>query len=117
VVPQDEAFARIQAAVDARDEGVDIWIMARTDSLIHGYKEALARVRRFIEIGVDCVFVEAMSDKETMQRLRRDVNFPCFANIIEGGKTENISAQELASLGYCAATVLFLNILLWWRQS
>ncbi|OAL34595.1 hypothetical protein AYO20_06225 [Fonsecaea nubica] len=102
VVARDEAFARIQAAVDARDEGLDIWILARTDSLIHGYDEALARIKKFIEIGVDCVFVEAMPDQETMQRLRRDINFPCLANIIEGGKTENISAKDLASLGYSA---------------
>lgn len=76
--------------------------MARTDSLIHGYDEAVARVKKFIELGVDCVFVEAMPDRVTMERLRRDIDFPCFANIIEGGKTENISAKELAALGYCA---------------
>ncbi|EXJ59132.1 methylisocitrate lyase [Cladophialophora yegresii CBS 114405] len=102
VVPREEAFARVQAAVDARNEGVDIWILARTDSFIHGYDEAVARVKKFIELGVDCIFVEAMPDRDTMQRLRRDINFPCFANIIEGGKTENISAKELAALGYCA---------------
>ncbi|KAL2851923.1 Pyruvate/Phosphoenolpyruvate kinase-like domain-containing protein [Aspergillus pseudoustus] len=82
-------------------------IMIKDQTLIHGYKEALALVRRFIEFGVDCVFVEAMPHKETIQRLSRDVNVPCFANIIEGGKTENTSAQELASLGYCAVSFLF----------
>ena len=86
--------------MDARNEGLDIWILARTDSLIHGYDEALARARKAIEIGVDCIFVEALPDRETMQRLRKDLNFPVFANIIEGGKTENLSAKELAGLGY-----------------
>lgn len=75
--------------------------MARTDSLIMGYEEALTRARKAIEIGVDCVFVEALPDRKTMARLRKDLDFPVFANIIEGGKTENLSAEDLAGLGYC----------------
>lgn len=100
VVPRDEAYARIQAAVDARNEGHDIWILARTDSLIHGYEEALTRAKKFKELGVDCVFVEAPPDLATLKRLRKDLDFPCLANIIEGGKTENLSAGDLAGLGY-----------------
>ncbi|KAH7378003.1 putative isocitrate lyase/malate synthase [Cadophora sp. MPI-SDFR-AT-0126] len=102
VVSRSEAYARIQAAVDARNEGLDIWILARTDSLILGYDEALTRARKFKEIGVDCVFVEALPDRATMEKMRKDLDFPCLANIIEGGKTENISASELAGLGYSA---------------
>nr|XP_036576848.1 carboxyvinyl-carboxyphosphonate phosphorylmutase [Colletotrichum truncatum]KAF6783669.1 carboxyvinyl-carboxyphosphonate phosphorylmutase [Colletotrichum truncatum] len=101
VVSRSEAYARWQAAVDARNDGLDIWILARTDSLILGYDEALARARKAIEIGVDAVFVEALPDRETMARLRKDLDFPLFANIIEGGKTENLSAKELGELGYC----------------
>ncbi|KAH7017119.1 Pyruvate/Phosphoenolpyruvate kinase-like domain-containing protein [Ilyonectria destructans] len=102
VVSRGEAYARWQAAVDARNQGHDIWIMARTDSLIHGYDEALARARKAIEIGVDAVFVEALPDRESMARLRKDLDFPVFANIIEGGKTENLSAKEIGELGYSA---------------
>lgn len=101
MVSRSEAYARWQAAVDARNEGLDIWILARTDSLILGYDEALARARKAVEIGVDAVFVEALPDRETMARLRKDLNFPVFANIIEGGKTENLSAKDLGELGYC----------------
>ncbi|KAK2731122.1 carboxyvinyl-carboxyphosphonate phosphorylmutase, partial [Colletotrichum kahawae] len=101
VVSRSEAYARWRAAVDARNEGLDIWIMARTDSLILGYDEALARAKKAVEIGVDAVFVEALPDRETMARLRKDLDFPLFANIIEGGKTENLSAKELGEVGYC----------------
>ncbi|KAK2926177.1 hypothetical protein FoTM2_014546 [Fusarium oxysporum f. sp. vasinfectum] len=100
VVSRSEAYARWQAAVDARNEGLDIWILARTDSLIHGYDEALTRARKAIEIGVDAVFVEALPDHESMERLRKDLDFPVVANIIEGGKTQNLSAKDLAELGY-----------------
>ncbi|KAG4430794.1 hypothetical protein IFR05_013727 [Cadophora sp. M221] len=102
VVSRSEAFARVQAAVDARNEGLDIWILARTDSLILGYDEALTRARKFKEIGVDCVFVEALPNRAVMEKFRKDIDFPCIANIIEGGKTENLSASDLAGLGYAA---------------
>lgn len=102
VVSRSEAYARIQAAVDARNEGLDIWILARTDSLILGYDEALTRARKFKEIGVDCVFVEALPDRASMEKFRKDIDFPVFANIIEGGKTENLSAKDLGELGYSA---------------
>jgi len=102
VVSRSEAYARIQAAVDARNEGLDIWILARTDSLILGYEEALTRARKFKEIGVDAIFVEALPDRVTMEKFRKDIDFPCMANIIEGGKTENISAKDLGELGYCS---------------
>ena len=107
MVPKDEAYARIQAAVDARDEGVDIWILGRTDSLIHGYDEALKRARRYIEIGVDAVFVEAVPDRATMDRFVRDLNFPMVANIISGGRTEIVSAASLAEMGYSAVAYPF----------
>ena len=32
VVPRHEAVARVRAAADARDEGADILILARTDA-------------------------------------------------------------------------------------
>lgn len=102
VVSRGEAYARWQAAVDARNEGKDIWILARTDSLIHGYDEAVTRARKAIEIGVDAVFVEALPDLASMRRLREDVPFPMLGNIIEGGKTENVSAAQLGQIGYAA---------------
>jgi 2-methylisocitrate lyase-like PEP mutase family enzyme len=35
------------------------------------------------------------------------VDAPTFANIIEGGKTENLSAKDLAELGFCAVAYLW----------
>ncbi|KAL4988702.1 Pyruvate/Phosphoenolpyruvate kinase-like domain-containing protein [Aspergillus falconensis] len=102
VVSRGEAYARIQAAVDARNEGQDIFILARTDALIHGWDEALTRAKEFKRIGVDAVFVEALPDRESMQRCVQEIGIPTFANIIEGGKTENLSAKDLAELGFCA---------------
>ncbi|KAL4892394.1 Pyruvate/Phosphoenolpyruvate kinase-like domain-containing protein [Aspergillus ambiguus] len=102
VVSRGEAYARIQAAVDARNEGQDIFILARTDALIHGWDEALTRAKEFKRIGVDAVFVEALPDRDAMKRCVEEVQIPVFANIIEGGKTDNLSAKDLAALGFCA---------------
>lgn len=37
-----------------------------------------------------------------MKKAVKEVGAPIFANIIEGGKTENLSAKDLAELGFCA---------------
>lgn len=102
VVSRGEAFARMQAAVDARNEGLDIVIQARTDSFnTHGWEEALYRANEFLRIGVDLVFIEALPDRESMVRAVQEVNGPICANIIEGGLTENMSAKDLAEIGMC----------------
>lgn len=80
VVSRGEAFARIQAACDARDNGKDIFVLARTDALIHGWDEALERAKEFKRIGVDAVFVEALPDKESMRRCVDEIGIPTFAN-------------------------------------
>ncbi len=78
IVGRDEAFARIQAAVDARDSmsdgGSDILIMARTDAnATDGMDEAVARTQAFAEIGADITFLEAPRDEDEMRRYCADV--------------------------------------------
>ena len=67
VVSRDEAFDRIKAAVDARQEGTDILIMGRTDANhTHGLDEAIHRGKQYQEIGADIVFIEAPKTVEEM---------------------------------------------------
>jgi methylisocitrate lyase len=80
VVSRGEAFARVQAACDARDEGQDIFILARTDSLILGWDEAMARAKEFKKIGADAVFIEALPDRAAMQLATKELDMPLFAN-------------------------------------
>ena len=107
VVSREEAFARIQAAVDARNEGLDIVILARTDSLILGWDEAVLRAKTFARIGADLIFIEALPDYAAMQRAAREIDAPLLANIIEGGLTENVSAKELAHAGFAMVAYPF----------
>jgi 2-methylisocitrate lyase-like PEP mutase family enzyme len=59
VVSRDEALTRIQAAVDARDAGADILIMARTDArACVDLGEAIERCQQSPH-GADITFLEA----------------------------------------------------------
>jgi 2-methylisocitrate lyase-like PEP mutase family enzyme len=54
VVSRKDAEVRLQAALDARDEGADILIMARTDARgPHGLDEAIERTVAGICVGAD----------------------------------------------------------------
>ncbi|OJJ54417.1 hypothetical protein ASPSYDRAFT_61041 [Aspergillus sydowii CBS 593.65] len=107
VVSREEAFARIQAACDARDNSLDILILARTDSLVLVWDEAVCHAQEFQRIGADAVFVEALPDRAAMERAIKEIRVPMMANIIEGGLTENLSAVELAELGFAVVVYPF----------
>ena len=112
VVSRDEAAMRIQAAVDARDAGADILIMARTDARIDGLDEAIARCRLFRQIGADITFLEAPTSDAEMRRYCAEVDGPKMANMIEGGKTPLLPFPELAAIGYKIAVypLTLLNV-------
>ena len=100
VVSRDEAFDRIKASVDAREEN-DILIMARTDANhTHGIKEAIERAQKFYELGADILFVEAPKSEDEMRLVCKEVPGYKIANIVEGGLTPNLSMKELESIGY-----------------
>jgi 2-methylisocitrate lyase-like PEP mutase family enzyme len=101
IVSRSEACARVRAAVDARDEGADILIMARTDARFgHGFDEALWRCQAFVDLGADIVFFEAPQSEAEMARLCREIPGPKMANMVEGGDTPILSPTELEGLGY-----------------
>lgn len=101
VVDRAEATARIRAAVDAKNEGADILILARTDARgTHGLDEALWRARAFADLGADIVFVEAPTSEAEMEATCRAVPVPTLANMVEGGKTPVLPPARLHELGY-----------------
>ena len=101
VVGRVEAEDRIKAAVDARAEGRDVLIMARTDARHgHGLAEAINRARRFREIGADLLFVEAPRTAGEMAEICREAPGDHMANLVEGGETPLLPAGELKDIGY-----------------
>ncbi len=112
VVGRDEALVRVRAAVDARDAGEDILIMARTDARVDSLDEAIARCRAFRELGADITFLEAPADEADMRRYCAEVDGPKMANLIEGGKTPLLPPAQLEAIGYAIAVypLTLLNV-------
>ena len=113
VVGRDEALMRIRAAVDARNAGTDILIMARTDArACVSLDEAIARCQAFREIGADITFLEAPVSEDEMRRYCAEVPGPKMANLIEGGKTPLLSPAQLQAIGYTIAVypLTMLNV-------
>lgn len=101
VVGRNEAFDRIRAANDMRNEGYDILIMARTDANhTHGLNEAIERAQKFFDLGADILFVEAPKNKNEMITICNEVPGHKIANIVEGGITPNLPMRELSDIGY-----------------
>jgi len=103
VIPAVEMSAKIRAAVDARVDP-DLLIMARTDALsVHGIDDAIERMHLYLEAGADLSFVESPGSVEEMQRITREIKAPNMANMVAGGKTPLLRAQELEKLGFAIA--------------
>ena len=104
VVDRDEACRRIKAAVQARDAGADIVILARTDArALLGLDEAIERCRLFRELGADWTFLEAPESIEEMREYCSRVSGPKLANMLEGGKTPILPPKDLEAMGYTVA--------------
>lgn len=101
VVERAEAVRRIRAAVDERDAGADILIVARTDARAAiGLDEALWRMQAFADLGADILFMEAPRDPLEMRRVCREVKGLHMANMLEEGITPILSPAELGEIGY-----------------
>jgi 2-methylisocitrate lyase-like PEP mutase family enzyme len=101
VVDFDEALKRIKAAIDARKEGADILIMARTDArATRGLEEALERCKAFSELGADITFLEAPQSEEEMRSYCENVPGLKMANLIENGKTPLLPMGVLHEMGF-----------------
>ena len=101
VVERHDALQRLQAAVDARDEGANILIMARTDARgTHGLEEALWRMQAFADMGVDILFLEAPRDELEMSTFCDRIPGPKLANMLEEGLTPVLPPARLEAIGY-----------------
>ena len=101
VAERGEALTRIKAAVDAREEGADILIMARTDArATHGLEEALYRCHAFADLGSDIIFLEAPESVPEMERFCSEIPGHKMANMLQHGKTPLLSHRQLEELGF-----------------
>ncbi len=101
VIPMEDMVQKIKAAVDTRQDD-DFVIVARTDArTTHGLDEALRRGRAYEQAGADVIFIESPESMDELKRINVAFpNTPTLANMIEGGRTPLLSADELERLGF-----------------
>lgn len=107
IVEREEYYGRIRAAVMARDEerattGGDIVLIARTDALqSYGFEEAMERLKTCIELGADVAFLEGVTSKEEMEKACEMMRGkPMLLNMVPGGITPQVSAEQAKGIGY-----------------
>jgi 2-methylisocitrate lyase-like PEP mutase family enzyme len=102
VVPVAEMQGKLRAALDARRSSETL-ILARTDAVaVEGLEAALERAQRYLECGVDALFIEALRTPQQMDAAcaRFAQRVPLLANMVEGGKTPVQDADELGRRGF-----------------
>jgi 2-methylisocitrate lyase-like PEP mutase family enzyme len=107
LVAAEDMAGKIKAAVDARTSR-DTLVIARTDAVaVEGFERAMARAALYREAGADILFVEAPRAREELGRIGAQLgkSVPLMANMVEGGKTPILPANELQALGF--ALVIF----------
>lgn len=102
LVSTAEMVGKVKAALDARRSSETL-IMARTDAIaVEGFEPALERAEAYHAAGADVLFVEAPPTVAHMRQAlaRLGSRAPMLANMVEGGKTPVLPADELQSIGY-----------------
>jgi 2-methylisocitrate lyase-like PEP mutase family enzyme len=97
-----EMAGKIKAAVDARADRETL-IIARTDAIaVEGFQEAIDRAGLYTEAGADVLFVEAPGSETELSSIVAALGdrLPLMANMVEGGKTPILSAEQLETLGF-----------------
>jgi 2,3-dimethylmalate lyase len=111
VIPLDEMVRKIQVASDSRSSA-DFLIIARTDARTgSGLEEAIKRGIAFGKAGADIVFIESPESEEELAEVGRRIDKPLLANMVNGGRTPMLPAEQLAKLGFSIAIYPALGFL------
>ncbi|MBM9465048.1 isocitrate lyase/PEP mutase family protein [Aeromicrobium sp. YIM 150415] len=101
LVEADEFCLKIEAATAARSTAL---IVARTDAVaVEGIDAALRRARGYAEAGADVIFVEAPQTIEQIADIPAAVDVPVIFNVVPGGKSPDVSREQLEEFGYAGA--------------
>lgn len=100
VVETSEMVKRLRAAVSARRDPNFI-VCARTDAAgTEGIDAAIDRAKAYADAGADLIFTEALTSPADFERFRAAVDTPLLANMTEFGKSDLLTTEQLADIGY-----------------
>lgn len=111
VIPTEHMAAKLVAVRQALDDPATV-VVARTDARsAFGIDEAIRRASHYADAGADVLFVEAPRTVGELERIGRELaGIPLVVNVVEGGKTPQLTLEEYAGLGF--HVVLHANFLL-----
>jgi 2-methylisocitrate lyase-like PEP mutase family enzyme len=93
---------KLKAALDARRDR-DLVLIARSDAIaVEGLDAAVARAERYIETGVDMLFLEGPRTREELAAIasRFGSRIPLMIAMTAGGDRDPIPVPELERIGY-----------------
>lgn len=103
VVDADLHAKKLRAAADAKIDPATI-LIARTDArAVLGLDAAIERGKLYLDSGADALFIEAPQGVDELEKIGK--TFPdtiLFANMIEGGRTPNLTDKDLQDMGFSA---------------
>lgn len=110
VVSTHDMLTHVRAAKLAASER--FVVIARTDSrATEGIDSAIDRARAYADAGADAVFVEAPESLDEIELVgKRLGDVPLVINVVEGGRTPQLTAGDYFDMGYRIA--LFANYLM-----
>ena len=97
LVPVEEMCRKVTAAKKA---STDLLICARTDAAGGSLDDPITRARRYREAGADVIFVEALTSRDDITRVREQLVAPLLANMTEFGRTPQLSLKEWDAAGF-----------------
>ena len=111
LIPAEHMQAKLVAVRQALEDPATV-VIARTDARsVHDIDEAIRRGHAYVEAGADVIFIEAPRTVEELERVGRELRgVPLVVNVVEGGKTPQLSLTEYRELGF--GVVLFANFLM-----
>ncbi|MBO9447447.1 isocitrate lyase/phosphoenolpyruvate mutase family protein [Ruegeria sp. R14_0] len=102
LIPTQEMAGKIAAMADARARSETL-IIARTDAIaVEGFSAAIERAETYLEAGADVLFLEAPQSREQLTSIadRFAPRVPLLANMVEGGATPILGADDLEAQGF-----------------
>ncbi len=103
VVPAKTMVKKIEAAVEARRDKNQLFVLARTDAIEpEGLDSALRRAEQYLKAGADGVYFDGIRNRQELATIGREFKgVPLALSVLEGGgKTPSLPPRELHALGF-----------------
>ncbi len=120
IVGVSEMQQRIKSALSGRTKNGPM-LMSRTDarSAEGNIEAAISRAKAYLDAGVEAIFIEAPRSRAEIVKVATELQgVKLLANLIEGGKTPELSVKELRELGFSfiirpiAVTLMYSKIVM-----